>query len=206
MHRIGVLGFYANGNGPDDIQGNYGVLDQRMAIAWTKENIDAFGGDPNQVRSTYPCTCHTILLSSYITDYHFWPKCRWPVSRTPLFDCRHATILSGDYRSECSRDNSFQVVRKTIEMFSLFVLKNFRTYAEYVTPGVLLAEELKCQYGDVACLRNATYQEIIAAQMVVNIKLTSLNLLIFFEPWTPVLDNILVHGQLIETIYHRYSR
>ena len=46
---IGVLGFYANGKGPDDIQGNYGILDQRAAIAWTKENIEAFGGDPNQV-------------------------------------------------------------------------------------------------------------------------------------------------------------
>lgn len=46
----GVLGFYATGTGPNDIKGNFGVLDQRLAIAWTKANIGAFGGDPNQVR------------------------------------------------------------------------------------------------------------------------------------------------------------
>ena len=46
---LGVLGFLATGNGPNDIKGNFGILDQRMAIAWVKDNINAFGGDPNQV-------------------------------------------------------------------------------------------------------------------------------------------------------------
>jgi carboxylesterase type B len=41
----------ATGNGPNDIKGNYGILDQRVAIAWIKANIDAFGGDSNQVRT-----------------------------------------------------------------------------------------------------------------------------------------------------------
>ncbi len=50
--KIGVLGFLATGNGPNDIKGNYGILDQRLAIAWIKANIDAFGGDSNQVRTT----------------------------------------------------------------------------------------------------------------------------------------------------------
>jgi carboxylesterase type B len=49
MKIEGVLGFYASGTGPDDIKGNYGLLDQRLAMAWVKENIDAFGGDPNEV-------------------------------------------------------------------------------------------------------------------------------------------------------------
>ncbi|CAF1538202.1 unnamed protein product [Adineta ricciae] len=44
-----VLGYLATGNGPNDIKGNYGILDQRMAIVWVKENINAFGGDPNQI-------------------------------------------------------------------------------------------------------------------------------------------------------------
>jgi carboxylesterase type B len=39
----------ATGNGPNDIKGNYGILDLRVAIAWIKANIDAFGGDSNQI-------------------------------------------------------------------------------------------------------------------------------------------------------------
>jgi carboxylesterase type B len=45
----GVLGFFATGTGSDDLKGNYGILDQRLAIAWIKANINVFGGDTNQV-------------------------------------------------------------------------------------------------------------------------------------------------------------
>lgn len=44
-----MLGFFATGTGPDDIKGNYGILDQRLAFNWVKENIAAFGGNPNEV-------------------------------------------------------------------------------------------------------------------------------------------------------------
>ncbi|CAF3202849.1 unnamed protein product [Rotaria socialis] len=49
QYRLGALGFLATGTKPNDLQGNYGILDQRLAIAWIKANIDAFGGDPNQI-------------------------------------------------------------------------------------------------------------------------------------------------------------
>jgi len=51
--KIGILGFLATGTGPNDIKGNFGILDQRLAIAWVKANIDVFGGDPNEVRKNY---------------------------------------------------------------------------------------------------------------------------------------------------------
>jgi carboxylesterase type B len=59
---------------------------------------------------------------------------------------------------------------------------------------------LGCQYQDLSCFRRATFQDIIDAQTVVNTMLTSLDFLVFFEPWVPVIDNSIVHGQLYDTV------
>lgn len=44
-YRLGALGFLAGSN----MQGNYGTMDQRLAMKWTQDNIAAFGGNPNAV-------------------------------------------------------------------------------------------------------------------------------------------------------------
>ena len=53
-YRLNVFGFAAStalakreGNGAGT--GNYGILDQRAAMAWVSANIDGFGGDPKRV-------------------------------------------------------------------------------------------------------------------------------------------------------------
>ena len=76
----------------------------------------------------------------------------------------------------------------------------FRTYAQYVTPCVLLAEQLRCAIGDLACFRAASPEDLIAAQIVVDRMITSLQVLLFFEPWVPVIDHRIVHGQLYQTV------
>jgi para-nitrobenzyl esterase len=52
-YRVGQLGFLAHpelsAESPNRVSGNYGLLDQIAGLQWIKNNIAAFGGDPNQV-------------------------------------------------------------------------------------------------------------------------------------------------------------
>lgn len=52
-YRLGVFGFYADEELADESKnhttGNYGLLDQIKALEWVRDNIKAFGGNPNDV-------------------------------------------------------------------------------------------------------------------------------------------------------------
>lgn len=52
-YRLGIFGFFAHpeltAESPDSTSGNYGILDQIAALQWGKNNIAAFGGDPDRV-------------------------------------------------------------------------------------------------------------------------------------------------------------
>lgn len=52
-YRVGIFGFFAhpdiNMNNDGVGSGNFGILDQIAGLHWVKENIAAFGGDPNNV-------------------------------------------------------------------------------------------------------------------------------------------------------------
>jgi para-nitrobenzyl esterase len=52
-YRLGVFGFFSHPEltaaSGHQASGNYGLMDQAFALQWVKENIAAFGGDPNAV-------------------------------------------------------------------------------------------------------------------------------------------------------------
>ena len=49
--RVGLFGFFPTSTEESEFgaQGNWGLLDQQEALRWVQENIDAFGGDPENV-------------------------------------------------------------------------------------------------------------------------------------------------------------
>jgi para-nitrobenzyl esterase len=52
-YRVGQLGFLAHtdlsAENPNQVSGNYGLLDIIAGLEWIQKNIDAFGGNPNKV-------------------------------------------------------------------------------------------------------------------------------------------------------------
>ena len=52
-YRLNIFGFLAHpelsSESPKGVSGNYGILDQIAALKWVKNNIQQFGGDPNNI-------------------------------------------------------------------------------------------------------------------------------------------------------------
>ncbi len=52
-YRVNAFGFFAHSElereTAEGVSGNYGILDQIFALRWVRENIAAFGGDPEKV-------------------------------------------------------------------------------------------------------------------------------------------------------------
>ena len=48
-YRLGIFGFLAHPDLDPMGSGNYAILDQIFALHWVRDNIAAFGGDPNNV-------------------------------------------------------------------------------------------------------------------------------------------------------------
>ena len=53
QYRLGALGFFGlpalAAEDPNGSTGNYGLLDHLEALRWLRDNVAAFGGDPNQI-------------------------------------------------------------------------------------------------------------------------------------------------------------
>lgn len=52
-YRLGVMGFFSHpllsAESPNKVSGNYGLMDQAAALKWIHNNIEQFGGDPNNI-------------------------------------------------------------------------------------------------------------------------------------------------------------
>ena len=48
QYRLGLFGYFSSNS--DDAKGNYGHWDQRLALEWTKREIESFGGDHDNIK------------------------------------------------------------------------------------------------------------------------------------------------------------
>ncbi|XP_013181547.1 PREDICTED: esterase B1-like isoform X1 [Papilio xuthus] len=64
-YRLEVLGFLCLDN--EDVPGNAGLKDQVMALKWVKNNISAFGGDPDNV-TIFGCSAGAASTSYHLTS------------------------------------------------------------------------------------------------------------------------------------------
>ena len=65
---VTVPGFMSTGD--SDAPGNYALLDQVAALHWVRENIQVFGGDPNEVSllgQGYGAAMINLLMISPVT-------------------------------------------------------------------------------------------------------------------------------------------
>lgn len=74
-YRLGLLGFLAHPffdkENEKGVSGNYGILDQIEALRWVKENIEFFGGDPENITifgQSAGSMSTQVLCSSPLTD------------------------------------------------------------------------------------------------------------------------------------------
>ncbi len=75
QYRLGALGFFSSADlSTEDVDGstgNYGLLDQLLALEWVQDNIAAFGGDPNNVTifgESAGATSVCALLATPLSD------------------------------------------------------------------------------------------------------------------------------------------
>ena len=69
-YRLNYFGFFAHPDLRDEhgVSGNYGILDQVAALRWVQENIEAFGGDKDNVTIFGQSAGGASIVSHLITD------------------------------------------------------------------------------------------------------------------------------------------
>jgi para-nitrobenzyl esterase len=107
-YRLGVLGFVNFGEalGTSELPSNLGLRDQLAALAWVKDNIAAFGGDPERITVAGE-SAGALSLSLLMLCPAAWP----------LF--RGAILQSGALSLVHDRERSLQIARRYVQLLDL---------------------------------------------------------------------------------------
>jgi len=165
-YRLGFLGFLADQQFYDEksginnrsTTGNYGILDQMMALDWIKKNIAGFGGDPEQITiggESAGGVSISILLTSPLIKSGTYQRAIvesgtiWPNFATPLPTAINNT---GNFLRTAVNCTTTQCLRnltvdQIIAIQNIVALKNlFQVAASPVIDGYVLNDIMENSY------------------------------------------------------------
>ncbi|ETO34622.1 hypothetical protein RFI_02467 [Reticulomyxa filosa] len=182
-YRLGALGFLWSLTGPSDkclTIGNYGMLDQRLALEWVKDNIAYFGGDSNRITiygQSVTCLFFSpsfrLFLPSPSIDLIVFLKLLCVVEKAGAMSVG-LHMVQGNWQSVRKQgkiESDSGLFQGAIMESNPFGLP-FRDTASWGTLPRKFYELIDCNYDKFShneelfwqCLRNVTVDDIVKAQ------------------------------------------
>jgi para-nitrobenzyl esterase len=141
-YRLGLLGFFAHPalDHEGHLAGNYGFMDQQLALRWVRRNIAAFGGDPERV----------TIFGESAGGQSVYSQLASPLAAR-LF--RGAIAQSGAYASFADY------------LDRILPIATAATVGQTAVPaGTTIAATIGCPSQTAACLRGLTPAEVLVGQ------------------------------------------
>jgi para-nitrobenzyl esterase len=138
-YRLGFLGFFAHPaiDAEGHLNGNYGLMDQQLALTWVRRNIAAFGGDPNRV---------TIFGES--------------AGGQSVYANLASPTAAGLFRRAISESGSYVQFQDYFD--SIVPLAQAETIGTTLVPaGTTIAEDVGCSSQTAACLRGVAASALV---------------------------------------------
>lgn len=152
-YRLGLLGFL---HAPDtELKGNYGMLDQVMALKWIQENIHSFGGNPKRVtifgESAGGASVDLLILSplakglfNYAILQSGSSTCpwSWTKSKDPFHHGHFLEKIGCDYNKDllpCLQQKSSEEIIESQGFYDYLLLGSY--YPVPVVDGEFLPDE-----------------------------------------------------------------
>ena len=183
-YRLGFLGFLADralydessGMNNRSTTGNYGILDQLMALGWIKKNIKDFGGNPKQITvggQSAGGISITILLTSPLVGENTFQRAilqtgaSWPNSVSNLEQAitRSGNILRNTVNCttvQCLRNltvNAVLLVQNIITSGNVFAVAAYPVIDGYVLNDTMTRNYAKGQFKNVPLLLGSNTNE-----------------------------------------------